>query len=157
MHAADFFLQQAGGAGTAVPRIECGPEQRRDVIVIHPFSGSARKNWPLEKYREVATQLPLPVEWCAGPEEPLEGAVRIDNLGELARWLAGARLYIGNDSGITHLAAAVGTPVIAVFISTDPAVWAPRGPHVQVMRGDEHARGLSTRVAEYFRGAGLKV
>ena len=48
-------------------------------------------------------------------------------------WPAGWRrrgLYIGNDSGITHLAAAVGTPVLALFGPTDPEVWAPRGPHV---------------------------
>ncbi len=47
-------------------------------------------------------------------------------------WLARASLYIGNDSGITHLAAAVGTPVLAMFGPTDPAVWAPRGPNVRV-------------------------
>lgn len=65
---------------------------------------------------------------------PLPGAVRIDDLYLLACWLARARLYIGNDSGITHLAAAVGTPVLALFGPTDPAVWAPRGPHVRVVR-----------------------
>ncbi|HLG98981.1 MAG TPA: glycosyltransferase family 9 protein [Bryobacteraceae bacterium] len=135
VHAADFFLRQAGGTGTAIPRIECVPKRRRDGVVIHPFSGSARKNWPLELYREVAQGLPFAVQWCAGPEELLEGAVRIENLWDLARWLAGARLYIGNDSGITHLAAAVGTPVVAVFIASDAQVWSPRGPHVTVLDG----------------------
>ena len=51
-------------------------------------------------------------------------------------WRAGsrsARVYIGNDSGITHLAAAVGTPVVAIFGPTDPAVWAPRGERVAVV------------------------
>jgi ADP-heptose:LPS heptosyltransferase len=52
----------------------------------------------------------------------------------LARWLARARLYAGNDSGITHLAAAVGTPVLALFGPTNPEVWAPRGPNVRVVR-----------------------
>jgi hypothetical protein len=153
IHAADFFLHQAGGGGTAMPEIECQPEQRRDSIVIHPFSGSSRKNWPLEKYRECATHLPLPVEWCAAPGEPLDQAVRIADLWQLARWLAGARLYIGNDSGITHLAAAVGTPVIAIFVSTDPQVWAPRGPHVQVVGAETDPQALRARIAEFFRGA----
>ena len=77
----------------------------------------------------------MPVRWCAGPEDPpLEGAVRIDDLYELACWLAGARLYAGNDSGITHLAAAAGAPVLALFGPTDPAVWAPRGANVRVYR-----------------------
>ena len=157
MHAADFFLHQAGGGGAAVPRIECVPDERRDAIVIHPFSGSVRKNWPLEKYRELAQQLPWPVEWCAGPEEALEGAVRFSNLWDLARWLAGARMYIGNDSGITHLAAAVETPVLAIFVSTDSAVWAPRGRHVHVVDGAMQPHALGMRVAELFRGSGPRV
>jgi hypothetical protein len=132
VHAADFFLQQAGGTGPAVPRIDC-PRAPGDYVVIHPFSGSAKKNWPLERYRELARHLDGPVYWCAGPEESLDGAVRFEDLYDLACWLAAARLYIGNDSGITHLAAAVGTPVIALFGPSDPALWAPRGDHVQVV------------------------
>jgi ADP-heptose:LPS heptosyltransferase len=75
----------------------------------------------------------LPVHWCAGPEEELPGASRFDDLYDLACWLARARLYIGNDSGPTHIAAAVGTPVVALFGPTDPHLWAPRGPHVRVL------------------------
>jgi lipopolysaccharide heptosyltransferase III len=135
IHAADFFLRQAGGNGLAVPRIGCEPQVRGDFAVIHPFSGSAKKNWPLERFREVAARLPIPVRWCSGPEESIEDAVRFENLYELARWLASARVYIGNDSGITHLAAAVGTPVVAIFGPTDPVVWAPRGARVSVVSG----------------------
>jgi heptosyltransferase III len=130
------------------PRTPAGSESERQdqgrpeacptgYAVIHPFSGSRRKDWPLEKYRALAARLErvMPVRWCSGPEDPqLAGAVRIDDLYELARWLAGARLYIGNDSGITHLAAAAGAPVLALFGPTDPAVWAPRGPNVRVAR-----------------------
>jgi len=132
MHAADFFLQQAGGSGRAVPRIACA---RRDesFVAIHPFSGSARKNWPLERFEELARRIGMPVRWCAGLEERLANAARFDNLYELAQWLAGARLYIGNDSGITHLAAAAGTPVVAVFGPSDPVVWAPRGERVRIV------------------------
>ncbi|MGD0132287.1 MAG: glycosyltransferase family 9 protein [Bryobacteraceae bacterium] len=134
-HTADFFLRQAGGEGRAVPRIDCEPSERGDYAVIHPFSGSARKNWPLERFRELADRLAMPVRWCAGPEETLKDAVRFDNLYELAGWLASARVYIGNDSGITHLAAAVGAPVVAIFGPTDPIVWAPRGERVSVIQG----------------------
>jgi hypothetical protein len=140
VHASDFYLDQVRALCPstldAIPRIPCRAE-REDFAVIHPFSGSPRKNWPLEKFRQVARGLErhMPVQWCAGPDDPpLAGAVRIDNLYELARWLAGAHLYIGNDSGITHLAAAAGTPVLALFGPTDPAVWAPRGPNVRVVR-----------------------
>jgi len=141
LHATDFYLRQvramSNGASDGIPRIRCDVE-REDFAAIHPFSGSPKKNWPLENFRELARTLErsMPVRWCAGPDDPpLEGAVRIDDLYDLARWLARARLYIGNDSGITHLAAAVGTPVLALYgPASDAAVWAPRGEHVRVGR-----------------------
>jgi hypothetical protein len=138
VHATDFYLAQvralAEGDIDPVPRIPCSVA-RGDFAVIHPFSGSRRKNWPLERFRQLARGLErhMPVHWCAGAEDPpLSGAHRIADLYELACWLAEASLYVGNDSGITHLAAAVGTPVLAIFGPTDPAVWAPRGPQVRV-------------------------
>jgi len=134
IHAADFFLQQTGGSGIAIPRIGCDVG-RADFAVIHPFSGSSRKNWTLDRFRELARGLDIPVKWCAGPEESLDDAVRIENLWELARWLASARVYIGNDSGITHLAAAVGTPVVAIFGPSDPQIWGPRGDRVRIVNG----------------------
>jgi heptosyltransferase-3 len=116
-----------------IPRIPVPSGSRADFVVIHPFASSVAKRWPLENFRHIAAQIEAPVRWCAGPEESLENAVRIGDLYELAVWLAAARLYIGNDSGIAHLAAAVGTPVIAIFQSTDPRIWAPRGPSVTVL------------------------
>jgi heptosyltransferase-3 len=83
------------------------------------------------------------VEWTAGPDETLDRATRFENLFDLARWLAGAALYIGNDSGITHLAAAVGIPVIALFGPASPDIWAPRGPNVTVLR-DATIEGVSS-------------
>ena len=136
VHAADFFLRQAGCTGVAMPRIQCPPRLPGDFAVIHPFSGSPRKNWPLERYRGLAQRLEMPVRWCAGPEEQFDNAVRIDNLYELACWLRTARLYIGNDSGVAHLAAAAGVPVVAIFGPTDPAGWAPRGDRVRVVSGN---------------------
>ncbi len=138
LHATDFYLKQVSSithcASDGIPRVPCGVS-REGFAVIHPFSGSPKKNWPLEKFRDLANRLEriMPVRWCAGPQDPnLADAVRIDDLYQLACWLARARLYVGNDSGITHLAAAVGTPVLAIFGPTDPAVWAPRGPNVRV-------------------------
>jgi len=140
MHATDFYLRQVRSLtacdSDGIPRIACRAV-REEFAVIHPFSGSARKNWPLAHFRFVGRALggAMPVFWCAGPEDPpLADAVQIADLYELACWLARARVYVGNDSGITHLAAAVGTPVLALFGPTDPAVWAPRGAHVQVVR-----------------------
>ena len=115
------------------------PLQRRPrgFLAIQPFSGSPRKNWPLAGFAEVAAQLSrahgLAVEWCAGPEEPLAGARRFDTLDGVMEWLASASLYVGNDSGISHLAAACGVPTVAVFVDSDAQVWAPRGRHVAVV------------------------
>jgi heptosyltransferase-3 len=126
---------------TRPPRIAVPAVPIENFAVIHPFSGSAKKNWPLDLYRDLALRLNMPVKWCAGPRadeaptgnDSLDDAVRIENLYDLATWLVAARVYIGNDSGITHLAAAVGVPVVAIFLSTDPRVWAPRGDRVSVL------------------------
>uniref|UniRef100_Q02C26 Glycosyl transferase, family 9 n=1 Tax=Solibacter usitatus (strain Ellin6076) TaxID=234267 RepID=Q02C26_SOLUE len=141
-HATDFHLDQVKSispyAHDGVPRVQLDMAIRREnFAVIHPFSGSPRKNWPLAKFQALAARLEriMPVRWCAGEDDPpLPDAVRIPDLFELARWLAAARLFIGNDSGIAHLAAAVGTPVLAIFGPTDPVVWAPRAIHVRVVQ-----------------------
>jgi ADP-heptose:LPS heptosyltransferase len=75
------------------------------------------------------------VEALAQALHPLRPALAREwPLGELAALLARCAGYVGGDSGITHLAAAVGTPVVAVFGPTDPRRWAPRGPRVAVVR-----------------------
>jgi ADP-heptose:LPS heptosyltransferase len=74
----------------------------------------------------------MKVRWCVGPEEVLEGAEKFQRVAQLAEFLAGARVYLGNDSGPSHLAAALRTPVIAMFGPSDPRVWSPRGDSVQV-------------------------
>ena len=140
LHACDYYLEQVRSLipcqSDGIPRLNC-PGPREDFAVIQPFSGSPRKNWPIENFRVLAAALShlMPVRWCSGPDDPpLQGAVRIDDLYELACWLARARLYVGNDSGITHLAAAAGCPVLALFgPASAPAVWAPRGPDVRVV------------------------
>ena len=113
----------------------------------------------MDRYRELATRLNLPVQWCAGPEEQLENAVRMENLWELACWLARARVYIGNDSGITHLAAAAGVPVVAIFGPTDPELWAPRGDRVQIVSGtlDESDIAVVLNVAHALMRAAFTI
>ena len=137
LHAADFYLDQVGSIAhcdsDGIPRLAC-EAVRGAFAVIHPFAGSPKKCWPLDRFRELAQLLSpiMPVEWCAGPEDRFPGARYFTDLYQLACWLASARIYIGNDSGPTHLAAAVGTPVLALFGPSDPAVWAPRGPCVTI-------------------------
>jgi ADP-heptose:LPS heptosyltransferase len=58
-------------------------------------------------------------------------------LPQLAAALARCRLFLGHDSGVSHLAAAVGTPCVLLFGPTDPAMWAPPGDHVRILRRGE--------------------
>ena len=134
-----------------IPRIAVPDIPVQDFIVIHPFASSVSKRWPMERFRAVSESIGVPVRWIAGPEEALERAVRFDDLYELACWLAGARAYIGNDSGIAHLAAAVGTPVVSIFLSTDPRVWAPRGSRVTVLEHPD-VEDVVTAVGKIMRG-----
>lgn len=132
-HVTDFHAQQVGASANLGVSIPVSQTQRLDAVVIHPFSGGRAKNWPLSRFEQLALEIGMPVEWTAGPEEELVGARRFENLRELADWIAGAPVYIGNDSGITHLAAATGVPTIALFGATDSRVWAPRGANVRVI------------------------
>lgn len=133
VHAVDFFAAQVGLSPGAIPRLQYDSESG-NYAAIHPFSGNPRKNWPIQNFRELARRISryMLVRWCCGPEEQLDECLRFKSLDELGGWLAGARLYVGNDSGISHLAAATGIPVIAIFRNTDPLVWAPRGRNVRI-------------------------
>jgi hypothetical protein len=119
-------------------------------LAVAPGSGQVRKNWPLSHYYEVSRTLAwrfsLKVVWLAGPAEEAglpylnglaqaQGHLLVANrpLARVARILSRCRLYLGNDSGLTHLAAAVGIDVLALFGPTNPRVWAPLGPHVHTL------------------------
>ncbi len=128
--------------------------RRRWVLAVHPGSGSSAKNWPVESFAEAVRRLcrdrdatvllvqgPADAAPTVGLARALEG-VRCVVLRELplellATIIARCSLYLGNDSGVSHLAAALGVPVVAVFGPTSPQVWAPRGPKVSVVSGDE--------------------
>lgn len=138
-HAVEFYLNQARELGAAsrsrFPEILC-PAANRTFAVLHPFASSPAKRAPMALFEEIASRLSakMPVHWLCGPEEELKGAARIEDLYELACWLCQARIFVGNDSGISHLAAAVRTPVQAFFRTTDPQIWAPRGPSVNTVQ-----------------------
>lgn len=118
----------------------------RGFIALHPSSGSPRKNWPLSRFRDLALLLKEEnrrLVWIEGEADRdavgslarlVEAPVARDlPLRALAALLAYARGFVGNDSGVTHLAAAAGTPTIALFGPTDPGAWAPRGRSVAVV------------------------
>lgn len=163
-HAADVLAGPLSGLGLEV-RLPCRPalalpdELRaagrallpataRACVSIHPGSGSAAKNWPLERFLAVAAVLRAdgaqPVVVAGEAEEGLLPVLRREapdlpriccpDLAAVAGALAACVLHVGNDSGLAHLAAAVGTPVVAVFGPSDPARWAPRGPAVRIVR-----------------------
>ncbi len=132
------------------------PNEKRAIdpalIAIHAGSGSAVKNWPLERFIELGTAL---LESGAktrlllvGGEADADRVARLAAslpsekvrllthrpLPELAAVLQNCALFIGHDSGISHLAAAVGVPSLLLFGPTDPAIWAPANPQVRVLR-----------------------
>lgn len=106
------------------------------VVALGPGSGSTRKNWPLHHYQKVEnylTEKGFDVYWIAGECEReyhfrnTDKIIRDLDLITLSRFLFRCTLYIGNDSGITHLAAASHCPLVAIFGASNPRIWAPRG------------------------------
>jgi len=137
-HAADYFAAQVGAPLPAIPQIKIKPASNR-LILIHPFSGSAKKNWLLANFQLLQRWLETTgrsVQFVVAPHQRIPGARVVEDLSELAALLAGASLYIGNDTGITHLAAAAGANTLALFGPTNPAVWSPRGERVRILHSE---------------------
>jgi ADP-heptose:LPS heptosyltransferase len=139
-------LRQAGA--TVLRAI--GIQEGQNFVVCHPGSGSVHKCVRPETMVQVLHNFGqrgiMPVI-VGGPadEEVLERirklsmgyvpVVQQQSLATLAGILVQARLYVGHDSGVTHLAAALHVPTVAIFGPTDPRQWAPLGDHVSVITG----------------------
>ena len=147
-----LFLNEADATGAAHFLEQKGLNRNTLTVALHPGSGSRKKAWTsrffaalAEKlFRDHRAQTIVPV----GPADTevaenyfnhisYADSIPLRNLPlpELAAILKQCDLYVGNDSGITHLAAAVGTPVVALFGPTDHRVWGPRGKHVSILYG----------------------
>jgi heptosyltransferase III len=111
----------------------CGPEEELKGVPVALRATEMHEDAAPDSTKPVAPAILSPV-FLSNPNRVFRGAVRIDDLYELACWLRRARIFVGNDSGISHLAAAVGTPVQAFFRTTDPRIWAPRGPSVNTVQ-----------------------
>lgn len=114
-------------------------------VIIHPGSGSLIKNWPLNRFIRLAETLRnegCNVLWIRGPaERELEiptsfAQVRNGEVTNLIYLLSRCDLYIGNDSGISHCAAATNISCIVLFGPSDPVVWRPFGTGVRVIYRD---------------------
>jgi ADP-heptose:LPS heptosyltransferase len=123
--------------------------RNRDRILIHPGSGSKRKNWGLNGFIEVFEKIKsigMNPGIIAGPaEENIELTMskrlpagfeihRLESLPELAKLFVQSGGFIGNDSGISHLAAFLGIPTVVIFGPSDPKRWKPFGRSVTVIR-----------------------
>ena len=122
-------------------------------VAVAPGSGQVLKNWPLSHYYELTRALSWEfkarVVWLTGPAEAawlpvLKPLAAVQDqlvlsglpLARVAGVLSRCHLYLGGDSGLTHLAAAVGGPaVLALFGPTDPRIWAPPGDQVKILTG----------------------
>ena len=172
-HHLSLFADQALTAEDRAPRVAIGaPDSTAHPIVLHPGSGSPNKNWPVERFVSLAAALAEngPLAWVIGPAEEESGvAAKIGAaaipgatvwrdlaLADLARGLSDARLFVGNDSGVAHLAAAVGCPTVVLFGASDPVVWAPRGRTVVVV-GDGTSGMASIPVTAVLAAARIAV
>jgi heptosyltransferase III len=138
----DDWLVEQGWTGSA------------PLIAVHPGAGSAVKRWPLSRFGEVARRLRAQGELLIleGPAEDGLGcdlAVRLGSRSYLAcqlplRLLAAVlrhcSAFVGNDSGIAHLAAGLGVPSVVIFGPTAPHHWAPIGEHIHVLRNTSDCR-----------------
>lgn len=123
------------------------------AVAIHPGSGGAQKCWPVASFAALTQRLwqqEIPILLLGGPadSERLKElykqlptppqAILLSTLIDaplltVARQLQECRSYIGNDSGVTHLAALLGVPTLALFGPSNPLIWRPLGSNVVVL------------------------
>ena len=140
-------------------------------IAIHPGSGGAQKCWPIASFAaliELLWKQEIPVLLLAGPADHERIAELYKQLPPppqtsllstaidaplltLTRQLQECRGYIGNDSGITHLAALLGLPTLALFGPSNPKIWRPLGSNVIVL----HAPPLTKLAVDVVRSHAL--
>jgi hypothetical protein len=119
-------------------------------LAVHPGAGSPAKAWPAERFAALVRHHAPGQGWLlvAGPADgdavrtllsvPRVVVARELPVRVLAAVLSRARLFVGNDSGVSHLAAAAGAPTLALFGPTDPAQWSPVGPHAATLASPDH-------------------
>jgi len=127
------------------------PQYDPSKMVIHPGSGSRKKCWPISNFVNVASSMDAngkQPEFILGPAEydlydvlmsykrVNANVHKIETLTELAGLLKIVGGFIGNDSGVSHLAAFIGLPTVAIFGPSDPDIWKPMGRAVKVVRRD---------------------
>ncbi|MHC4957508.1 MAG: glycosyltransferase family 9 protein [Planctomycetota bacterium] len=140
------LLDAAVGAGPHAYGLLPAEPDDHGAIVLHPFVSKffSNKTWPAENFAELgdrlARRLDAPVAITAGPGETdaaraiadrMQADARVlepAGLGALKNTLAGARLFVGADTGPTHIAAALGVPTLGLLGPTDPEKLAPYGP-----------------------------
>lgn len=125
------------------------PIESMTRIAIHPGSGSETKNWSVEHWQRLAAEIQdvhpqAQIVFITGEAEEARGTVPHAGrffehwhalpLTELADRFSTCQLFLGHDSGISHLASACGVPCVLLFGPTDPATWAPPQSTVQVLR-----------------------
>jgi len=116
-HAADHLLRTLKLTRPALPDLW---SPSLNDIVVHAGSGSSKKNWPY--FEELMNR----VAGCVHLRTDLA-------LRDLSCYVRQCRAFIGNDSGITHLAAYLGCPTIALFGPTDPRIWGPIGRRSRII------------------------
>jgi heptosyltransferase-3 len=114
-----------------IPRahLTAHPSRRPPYAVIHPFASSLEKTWPAEQFAQLARSLDLPAVIIGGPADSFGAFAPLEcqrlPLAETISLIAGASLFIGNDSGPAHIAAAFGKPTVVLFGPSNPVTWAP--------------------------------
>jgi len=128
---------------------DAGMHVDQSLVAVHPGSGSPQKSIGVTTMARMIAKIqgegviPIVIEGPADRKavvnllgeipSPLTVLQALD-LRTLAGVLSHVRLFVGHDSGVTHLAALLGVPTVAIFGPTDPARWAPLGKHVTVIK-----------------------
>ncbi|QOY89700.1 glycosyltransferase family 9 protein [Paludibaculum fermentans] len=143
---------------TDIPRARlfcAAPARRPAYSVLHPMASAADKTWPAANFLKVARHLReagLPPVIIGGPGDDLSAFAEFERLEGaplegVKSLLSGAELFVGNDSGPAHMAAAFGVPVVVLYGTSDPIIWAPWRTRSQVLSSPSGLAGVPVEQA----------
>jgi heptosyltransferase-2 len=156
--------ERTGASGAELPGnvsfADAGRRDARPPLIFHPGSGSEKKNWPETKWAGLIQQVMATTRWnllLVGGEAEGECLRRLADalsparcsiaqslpLAELALRIQSCAAFVGHDSGVTHLAAAVGLPCVVLWADTLEEIWRPQGERLVILKEIAGVRAIS--------------
>lgn len=137
VHVEEYQLRQIAALGISALKKEVTPKHM-DRVILYPEASRGKRKWPYEHFLTLCGLLRsrgVPVTLLEAPDvdSPASGSLRFEHLRDTASFLGDGGIFVSNDSGVAHLAGALGLTTITLFHDEQPDIWHPRGKNLSIV------------------------